>query len=158
VTAPGLNADDGRGDSAEPPRPSFCPAFFRLPEPVRFLLAGGWNTVFGFAVYAALYALLGTKVHYLLLLIPANVLAITNCFLAYKYLVFRTRGNGWAEYLKCWLVYGAIALLNAGMMWLLVNWAGMGPVPANGLSIIIATVASYLSHKHFSFAAPRRRQ
>lgn len=154
---PGLNADSGRGGPVKPPRPSFCLAFFRIPEPVRFLLAGGWNTVFGFAVYAALYALLGAKVHYLLLLIPANVLAITNCFLTYKYIVFRTRGNGWAEYFKCWLVYGAMALLNAGVMCLLVTCSGINPVLANGLSILLCTAVSYFSHKRFSFAAPRRR-
>ncbi|MEI7947326.1 MAG: GtrA family protein, partial [bacterium] len=89
---------------------------FRAPQyqPLRYLAVGGWNTVFGAFIYAALHYFLNTRVHYLVLVIPATVIALTNAFLCYKYIVFHTRGNGWKEYFKCYLVYGWIALMNTG--------------------------------------------
>ncbi len=45
---------------------------------IRYLLVGGWNTVFGMTAYAGLYRWLGNSVHYLVLLVPSNILAITN--------------------------------------------------------------------------------
>lgn len=117
----------------------------------RYLLVGGWNTVFGVGVYALLFALLGDHVHYLILLIPANILAITGAFLCYKYLVFRTRGDGWREYFRCYVVYGAAMLLGAGGLWLLVDFGGLNPVFANLLVTALTVVCSYLGHRFFSF-------
>ena len=38
------------------------PEFFRV---IRYLLAGGWNTVFGVGLYTAVYELWGTSGNYL---------------------------------------------------------------------------------------------
>jgi putative flippase GtrA len=126
---------------------------FREPkyQPLRYLGVGAWNTVFGAFVYAALHYFFNTRIHYLLLIIPANILAITNAFLCYKYIVFQTEGKGWHEYFKCYLVYGWIALLNAGFLYALVTFAHLHPSIANCFCILTATTISYLSHKHFSF-------
>ena len=56
----------------------------------RYLVVGAWNTFFGIAVYAALYQALHSRVNYLVLMIPANILAITNAYLCYKFFVFKT--------------------------------------------------------------------
>lgn len=125
--------------------------FSRLPQPIRFLLAGGWNTCFGFCCYWLLYSLFSERFHYLLILLPANVLAITNAFLCYKFFVFRTVGYGWVEYGKCWLVYGGMALVNAGLLWLFVEGFHLYPILANGVSTVVCIVISYFSHKYFSF-------
>lgn len=131
--------------------------FFRAPQyqPLRYLAVGGWNTVFGAFVFALLHYLFNTRVHYLILLIPANILAITNAFLCYKYIVFQTRGEGWQEYFKCYLVYGWIALLNAGLLYLLVTFAKFHPSIANCFCIVTATFVSYFSHKYFSFGVKK---
>lgn len=124
-------------------------------QPLRYLAVGGWNTLFGAFVYAALHYFLNTRVHYLILYIPANILAITNAFLCYKYIVFQTHGKGWQEYFKCYLVYGWIALLNAGLLYVLVTFASLHPSIANCFCIITSTVISYFSHKHFSFGVKK---
>ena len=121
----------------------------------RYLAVGVWNSLVGFLSYAVFYALLGTRLHYLLVLIPANVVAITNAFFCYKYIVFRSQGNAWAEYAKCWLVYGWMALINAGALYLCVSLLRLHPVLANGLCLVVATGISYFSHKYFSFAAEK---
>lgn len=127
-------------------------------RPFRYLIVGGWNSLVGFFAYAFFYALLGERVHYLLVLVPANVVAITNAFFCYKHLVFQTRGNAWAEYGKCWLVYGWMALVDAAMLYLFVTLLNLHPVLANGLCLVIATIISYFSHKYFSFATHQKRK
>lgn len=130
--------------------------FLTLPHLLRYLLVGGWNSFFGFCIYAFFYSLWGNRVHYLFLLIPANIFAITNAFLCYKYLVFQTRGHGWAEYWKCYLVYGWMALMSAGSLYLFVEICHFNPILANGFSVVICTIISYFSHKYFSFSHPDR--
>ena len=127
------------------------PEFFRV---IRYLLAGGWNTVFGVGLYTAVYELWGTSGNYLFWAVLVNILAITNAFLCYEFFVFRTKGNFLREYLKCYLVYGAGALLGLAGLFLLVSIAGMNPVRANILITGITVILSYFGHKYFSF---RRR-
>lgn len=129
------------------------PDLFSAPQRqfIRYLLVGGWNTVFGMAVYGGLYYWLGSRVHYLVLAIPANIVAITNAFICYKLIVFRTQGNILREYFRCYIVYGGMMLAGAGALLLLVEWLGMSPVAANCLSTVVLTFVSYLSHRNFSF-------
>jgi putative flippase GtrA len=117
----------------------------------RFLLTGGWNTVFGVGIYALLYACLHKYVHYLVLLIPANILAITNAYVGYKLFVFRTRGNIWREYLRCYVVYGGAMLLGALIMFILVDGFGWNPVVSQVVCVAVTTVCSYFSHRNYSF-------
>jgi len=129
-----------------------CYAFWR------YLLTGAWNTLFGIGIYTLLYALLGDRVHYLVLGIPANILAITNAFLCYKFFVFKTKGNILREYLKCYAVYGAGSLTGMILLALLVQCLGMHPVAANILGTVIVIVFSYFGHKYFSFRSGRKSE
>lgn len=124
-----------------------APAFAFL----RYLMAGAWNTFFGIGVYTLLYVLLGHRIHYLLLGIPANILAITNAFICYKFFVFKTKGNIIPEYLKCYAVYGLGSLTGMLLLALLVQGLGLHPVAANILATVIIIVFSYFGHKYFSF-------
>lgn len=118
---------------------------------VRYLLVGGWNTAFGMFSYAALYHFFGGKVHYLVLLIPSNILAVTNAFFCYRLIVFRSRNNILLEYLRCYLVYGGMMLVGAALMWLLVGKLRLPPPLANCVAIAITTVVSFFAHRNFSF-------
>jgi len=121
--------------------------FYRV---VRYLAVGGWNTLFGIGMYWVLIRLFGEK-NYLWLLIPGNVLAITNAFLCYKYIVFQTRGDGWREYFRCYLVYSSAMIFGAAGMWLLVGWLKFDPVLANVLLTGFTVVFSYIGHRFYSF-------
>jgi putative flippase GtrA len=130
-------------------------AFFKsLEEPLRicrYLLVGGWNTLFGIGVYALLVAFPWGREHYLAVCVPANILAISNAFLCYKLFVFRTKGMWLREYLRCYVVYGAGALLGVVLLYLFVEFLGLHPVAAQCLGLLLTTVCSYLGHKFFSF-------
>ncbi len=118
---------------------------------IRYGLIGGWNTVFGLGVYTLLFELLGKHVNYLALTIPANILAITNAFLCYKLIVFKTKGNWWREYWRCYTVYGSGALLGMGLLFILVTGCGIYPVAAQFITVPLIMIISYLGHKFFSF-------
>lgn len=123
-------------------------------EFARYLFVGGWNTAFGMLSYAILYHLLGGRVHYLVLLIPSNILAVTNAFFCYRIIVFRSKGNILLEYLRCYLVYGGMMLVGAALMWLLVGKLKLPPPLANCVSIAATTVVSFFAHRNFSFRPP----
>ncbi len=122
---------------------------------LRYLAVGVWNTAFGIGLYWLVYRLFGHSVHYLILAVPVNILAITNAFLCYKLLVFRTRGNWFGEYFKCFLVYGGGALASMALLWLFVDCFHLNPVVANVAGTALVVVGSYFGHKYFSF---RRRE
>ncbi|MBR4676191.1 MAG: GtrA family protein [Victivallales bacterium] len=120
-------------------------------EVLAYLAVGGWNTLFGMLLYSIGYWLWGKQVHYLLLAILVNIIAITNAFLCYKFLVFKTKGNWLREYLRCYIVYGGGCLISMALLWLLKEFLNMNPVVANALATLIVVICSYFGHKYFSF-------
>ena len=116
-----------------------------------YLLVGVWNTLFGIGLYSLAYYCFGKNMHYLLLAVPVNVLAITNAFLCYKLFVFRTKGNWLREYFRCYVVYGGGSLLGMFLLWLLKEKLCIHPVVANAIATILVIIASYIGHKYFSF-------
>ena len=128
----------------------------RLWQSFAYLAVGGWNTFFGAGLYALAYTLLHPHVHYLMILVACNILAITNAFLCYKLLVFRTRGNWLREYLRFYVVYGVAMILGMGLVVLLVQRGGLHPVVANLLTTAVTVACSFFGHRHISFA-PRAK-
>ncbi|MRR11052.1 GtrA family protein [bacterium] len=122
-------------------------------EKILYLIVGGWNTVFGYAVYLGLIALIGTD-HYWWLLIPTNIIGVTQNFFAYKLIVFRTKGRWASEYGKFWIVY--LPYLGANLLLLpaLVAWLELDPRIAQGVYAVLAVVITYLGHKYFTFREP----
>ena len=120
-------------------------------EAVAYLAVGIWNTIFGVGLYTIAFWLFGKKVNYLMLAIPTNILAITNAFVCYKLLVFKTRGNWLKEYVKCYAVYGAGTLCGMGLLWLLASCLDINPAVANIISTVSVMIGSFFGHKFFSF-------
>lgn len=118
---------------------------------VRFLIAGAWNTLFGVGVYALLYELFHPWVNYLVLVVPSNILAITNAYICYKLFVFKTRGNVMREYLRFYVVYGGTMVLGFIMMFGLVSGLGIPPVLAQCICVGVTVICSYFSHRGYSF-------
>jgi putative flippase GtrA len=118
---------------------------------VRYLLAGGWNTLFGYLVGLSIYYGLDGMVGVVAVGIMANIVAITMAFVTYKLFVFQTKGNWLSEYLRAYLVYGATAVVGIGLLWILVDGLGVRFWIAQGLVIVITVVVSYLSHSRFTF-------
>jgi putative flippase GtrA len=119
---------------------------------VKYLLVGAWNTVFGYLAFVALY-MVGVRLglHYMYALVASQVIGITNAYICYKLLVFRTRGNVMREYLRFYVVYGLAFLINVVLMVVFVDELGVNPLIAQGLIAAIVVVISYLGHSKYSF-------
>ncbi len=120
-------------------------------QSMRYLLAGGWNTVFGYGVGVGLYTLLSNQLHVAVIASIANIFAITMSFLTYKLFVFKTTGNWLLEYGRSYLVYGSMALLSVVLLWVLVDYVGMNIWFAQALVSILTVGISYFGHKFFTF-------
>jgi putative flippase GtrA len=126
--------------------------YFNHKEKIRYLLVGAWNTLFGYGAFVVIYWLL--PLHYMILVILTNIIAITNAYICYKLLVFKTQGNYLKEYLRFYVVYGGSMVLGLVLLPLFVEILRLHPVVAQTIIIPIGIIISYLGHRQFSF---RRR-
>ena len=93
-----------------------------LSEKARYLIAGICNSIFGYCIGLVLYETFFLKFHIILILVIANILAISFAFLTYKIYVFKTKGNWLAEYLKCYVVYSGTNVAGILLIWTLVDF------------------------------------
>lgn len=121
-------------------------------EFIKFLVVGGWNTLFGYGIFIALYYA-PFKLHYIIIQIISTILAITNAYIFYKFFVFKTRGNYFREYLRFYVVYGTVFLINLVLLPFLVEILKFNPVIGQGILLVGTIIASFFGHKRFSFRA-----
>lgn len=119
----------------------------------RFLVVGAYNTAFGLLLFPILYLLLSPKLHYLVILVIAHAIAITNAFIAHRRLVFRTEGPILAQFLR--YNVGALGALgfSAGGLILLVSRLGASPLVAQPFLMAVSIVLTYLWHARVTFRA-----
>ncbi len=123
--------------------------WFRLNQKLRFLLVGGFNTVFAYGVYAFLLVLVGLP--YLWALVVQYFITINVSILTMRYYVFRSFGNFWREFGKAWAVYVGMFGFNSIFLSFLVEICGIGELPAQAVYLVVSTIITYLLHKYFSF-------
>lgn len=123
---------------------------------LRYLLAGGWNTAFGYCVGVGMYLLLSPQLYIAVIAVLSNIVSITMSFITYRLFVFRSRGPWLVEYLKCYVVYGGSALLSIALLWAFIRVAGLNIWLAQGGAIAITVVVSYIGHSKFTFSKTAR--
>jgi putative flippase GtrA len=118
----------------------------------RYLVSGVWNTAFGYGVFVLLAASLASRVHYLLIAVAANVLAITNAYIVHKVFVFKTKGNCLREYGRYYVIYGATAVVGLALLALFVDGLRLNLYLAQACVLGLQVAASFIGHRRFSFA------
>ncbi len=120
-------------------------------QAIRYLLAGGLNTLFGLSIYPILIFVFKLRDHYLLALLLAQAIGLVFAFSTYKAAVFRTKGNIVREFGKFIPVY----LINYAVAWisvpLLVEKAGWHPVVVQVMFATICIISSYIWHNLLTF-------
>ena len=131
-----------------------------------YILVGIWNTIFGTLIYMVFVWLFDNTVQfgYMLAAIVSAVISVTQSFLSYKFLVFKTKGNYMSEYWKCWGVYGVATIINLMLLPVCVETcrfilpqpykyyaAYIGGLFLTGITVII----SFLGHKNITFCKTR---
>jgi len=124
---------------------------FRQKAAVNYLLVGLWNFVFSYLTFVLLYATLGRRVHYDVLLVISYVLSITNAYFGYKIFVFKTKGHYLREYSRFYVVYGGSLAMNLLLLPFIVVVFGVSPLVAQSGLAVFTVLFSYYGHKNFSF-------
>ena len=119
---------------------------------IRYILAGGWNTLFGYVVSLLLYYSLIEYVHIVGVALIAHFFAISMAFFTYKLFVFKTRGSWCQEYMRSYLIYGNTILVSVGLLWFMVDYIAVPFWIAQGLIISITVILSYVGHSRYTFS------
>lgn len=121
-------------------------------RPLRFLVAGLWNTAFGYGIYllcdAAVRTLGG---HYVLALFPAQVLAVANAYVVHRAFVFSDSPAGLFAFLRYNLVYWTTFAANLVFLPMVVETTRLDPRLVQAAFILGAAVTTYVAHRLFSF-------
>lgn len=118
---------------------------------LRFLAVGGFNTVFGFCLFAVLLHIAGGRIHYLFVLTFATVIAVVVAFFGYRTFVFKVRGNVLRDLGRFSLVYIGALAANAALLPLLVEVLELPILLAQAFVVSGTVVATFLAHRSFSF-------
>jgi len=120
-------------------------------QEIRYLVAGIFNTGFGYAIPLILYHFFANALPAAVISAISAVIAITVAFLLYKICVFKTKGHWVKECLKCYLVYGSVYSLGVGGIWILVDVLEFNYVVTQSIVNTCIIAISYFSHKNFTF-------
>lgn len=157
-----LPAVEPQGQSEATVRPSLLDTWLlghgMAPERIRFVLVGGFNTLVGLILFAAINALIGDSGHYAYLatVVLAQGIGVQSAFFTQRYIVFRARGGHLGhELLRFNLVYAVGIAANLAVLPLLVEVGGLPVFPAQILFTIGLAVVSYLAGRTFVFRLHR---
>ncbi|GAB3605492.1 hypothetical protein GCM10027413_09010 [Conyzicola nivalis] len=122
-------------------------------ERVRFVLVGGVNTLLGYGLFAAFWLTVGDRIGYLGSLYASYAVAIVAAFLLHRRFTFRVNGTGSVvvDFLRFASVHLVALIINTVALPLLVEGAGMYPLAAQAIVVVVTTLVSYFGHKLFSF-------
>jgi len=118
---------------------------------ITYIAVGAWNTLFSYAAFLYLYYLTHDSLHYMLILVLSQIVGLTNAYICYKLLVFKTKGNYLKEYLRFYVVYGSTFIVNLLLIGFFVELIGLNPVVSQAIIAVIVVVLAYFGHSRFSF-------
>jgi putative flippase GtrA len=118
---------------------------------IAFLIVGVINTIVGFAWFALFDISIGRLWGYMATLLFAHVASVLCAFVLYRRFVFRVRGHVWIDLARFESVYLVALGINALLLPLLVELAGLQPIVAQAVIVFVTTLVSYIGHSRFSF-------
>ncbi|MBR5130330.1 MAG: GtrA family protein [Alphaproteobacteria bacterium] len=124
--------------------------WMRWPQKIRFLLVGGYNTVFSYLLFASLLWLFNGQYEQLVLALSFAISSI-NSFWTQKIYVFGSKAPAWPEFVKCLGTWGISYGLNAALLWGFVDGIGIDAYIAQIIILVILTIFSWIMLKHFAF-------
>lgn len=131
--------------------------YFRNREQVLYVVVGGWNTIFGYGIWAILQYLLGDHLHYLVVVLLAWPIAVLNAYIGYRYVVFRSRGPILRELPRFSVVYFLTLIVNLALLPVALNVLPFNIYVVQALLLVVVVVSSFLAHKYYSFGGGRHR-
>jgi dolichol-phosphate mannosyltransferase len=122
---------------------------------VKFCIVGGSGFLVNLTVFALASEALG--LHHLESAAVAYVVAVTNNFLWNRYWTFRAQdGRAAFQAARFFAVSTSAALLAAAILEVLVSAVGVAELPAQAISIVMATPLNFVGNKMWSFGRSPR--
>ena len=118
---------------------------------VRYLVVGGWNTLFGLALFAVLLWLLGGVVGYGVILLICQVIATIQAHWAQRRFVWRSESQFWPELLRFSLVYVVAYFVNLTLLTLCVEGLGWPVLQSQVAVTMLMVVLTYTINKVWTF-------
>jgi putative flippase GtrA len=138
-------------------------------EKLRYLVIGVWNTALSYVVFLLALRYLGptlqalsgpgvagwiSRYYYLVLQWAVWVLMVVNSTVMMKYFAFRSKGHLLHQIGRAYLVYLPAQGISTVILWLAVKVLSLSPAIGQLITVVIATVFSYIGHKYFTFRVP----
>jgi putative flippase GtrA len=125
----------------------------------KFLMVGGWNTVFGIGIFILLYKLFSKiyKVDYFAYTtaqIIGIILSVINAYIFHKYITFNSKVKGKKmiiEFMKFSTTYAVLFVVSLVIMPFFVEIIKIKPIPASICLNVVIIFTSYFGHSRFSF-------
>ena len=129
----------------------------------RYLVVGGFNTIFGYSCFALLTLMMTPRLPhaYVLAGLLSSFINITVSFLNYKWFIFKTKGGYLREWMRCVVVYSGGMVVGTVLLpvcvFLLRCFTPMhdsAPYVAAAVLTVFNVIAGFVGHRKFSFAGP----
>lgn len=120
---------------------------------IRFLIAGGINTLFGFAVFPAFtYLLVGYGASVFGVLLVSQISGVIFGYLTQKLITFKTVGGYLDEFRKFTVFYVVLYVINYPVMWVGTTFFNLSSILIQTAFTALGIFTSYFWHKHITFA------
>lgn len=118
-------------------------------EKVKFLIIGGYNTLFSLILGNLMYYFL--PLNYTIIAIALYIISVTNSYMTYKIFLFKTKGNILKELIRANITYLSTFCLNLFLMFVFVSILQMEKIIAFNIASVIVVIVIYTMHKFFTF-------
>lgn len=118
----------------------------------RFVIAGAWNTLFGYLAFLGVYAAAHPRLGATGILCVSYLIALSQSFAIQRAWVFRSQGRVARELPRFVAANSLVFGANLAFLPIAIRVSDIPPPMLQGVFVVVSTVASYFLHKHFSFA------
>ena len=125
-------------------------------RPIKYVLVGILNTVFGFGFFAACYLALDGRIPYAAILVLSHVLAVSFSFTTHHLWVFADNSRGsFVAVTQAWLrfqfAYLGLLALGLAVNGAMLRWVVSSPWLAQLAAMAVGVVLGYVVHKTYVF-------
>ena len=123
-----------------------------------YVVVGGWNSLFQYAVFASLVYLLSGHVPVWVVLPIAYVIGSINGFFCFKYIVFCSDGHALHEYMRFNMVYVPLLVINMVALPMLIRAWSLNAYAVQAVLIPVFVIAGYVANKLFTFRMAKHQR
>ncbi len=124
--------------------------WFKINQKIRFLMVGGFNTLFSFMLYTL--GVMYFEYGYGIILSVVYFISVNLSIFSMRSLVFRGQGALLYEYIKAWGVYLLMLLFNYVCLWIMIEQIGLGEIISQLIYTILSTIFIFYLHRELTFS------